>query len=81
MKLAAFAALVVTTMFCASVSADDRFGKPGELEPSSGAGVKDDTILYPAMRFPLESAPAYLNSQVYRKGGSHPPSPGGQCDA
>lgn len=60
--------------------ADDRFSEPGELEPNSGQGVKDAAVLLPGIRFPLESAPAYANSQVYRKGGNHSPAPGGQCD-
>lgn len=52
---------------------------PGDLEPNSGDGRRDSTIYFPRMRFPLEQGPAYLNSQVYRKGGEHGGG-GDQCD-
>ena len=44
---------------------------PGYLVPSSsGQGRKGDNYVYaPAMRFPLETSPAYVNSQVYGIGG------------
>lgn len=53
----------------------------GDLAPGSGTGFTDDTVYLPGMRFPLEAAPAYPNSQVYAAGGSNPPpgSSGGQC--
>jgi murein DD-endopeptidase MepM/ murein hydrolase activator NlpD len=57
------------------------FSPPGELEPGSGRGVADPTVYLRDIRFPIEKTPAFLNSQVYRKGGSHAPGPGGQCDA
>lgn len=43
----------------------------GELAPvTSGQGRKGDNYVYaPDIRFPIESAPAYLNSQVYGVGG------------
>ncbi len=49
------------------------FGVPGKLNPaSSGVGRLGDHYIYaPNMRFPLESAPAYVNSQVYGVGGLH----------
>lgn len=52
---------------------------PGELEPNSGKGVTDKHVYLDAMRFPLQDAPAFLNSQVYRKGGQH--AGGSQCDS
>lgn len=55
------------------------FMPSGELEAASGTGVKDQAIYYREMRFPLEKSPAFSNSQVYRKGGSHGPK-GAQCD-
>ncbi|MBA4806796.1 MAG: M23 family metallopeptidase [Brevundimonas sp.] len=33
------------------------------------------------MRFPMEAAPAFANSQVYGYGGYQAPGPGGQCDS
>ncbi|MBI1238457.1 MAG: peptidoglycan DD-metalloendopeptidase family protein [Alphaproteobacteria bacterium] len=59
---------------------DFAFRPTGELQAGSGTGQTDGTVWAPAMRFPLESAPAYLNSQVYGVGGSQGPSGNGQCD-
>jgi murein DD-endopeptidase MepM/ murein hydrolase activator NlpD len=60
-------------MLCGVSAADplpQGFAKaPGDLEPGSGKGRGDDVIYLPDIRFPLEKAPAYLNSQVYRPGG------------
>lgn len=53
---------------------------PGALYPGSGTGTSDPTLWAPGMRFPIEVAPAYANSQVYGYGGGQPPGPGGQCD-
>ena len=52
---------------------------PGDLIEGSGQGAVDDTVFAPGMRFPIEVAPAYANSQVYNHGGSQGPG-GGQCD-
>lgn len=52
---------------------------PGSLEPNSGRGVPGATVYAPDMRFPLESRPAFANSQVYRPGGQYG-GDGGQCD-
>jgi len=53
----------------------------GQLRPaSSGMGRQGDHYIYaPNIRFPLESAPAYINSQVYGIGGLHGPR-GSLCD-
>jgi hypothetical protein len=40
----------------------------------------DFTVYAPGMRFPIEVAPAYVNSQVWGNGGMNGPG-GGQCDA
>lgn len=55
------------------------FLPPGDLVSGSGQGRADDTVYLPGMRFPLEEAPAFTNSQVYGVGGSQGPS-GGQCN-
>ena len=53
----------------------------GQLSPAkSGKGRLGDNYVYaPNIRFPLESAPAYLNSQVYGIGGYLGPK-GSLCD-
>lgn len=58
------------------------FGASGKLSPTnSGMGRLGDNYIYvPNMRFPLESAPAYVNSQVYGVGGLHGVKGNGQCD-
>ena len=40
----------------------------------------DEKVYVPEMRFPIEKAPAFPNSQVWGRGGSQGPG-GGQCDA
>lgn len=59
--------------------ADSQFSDPGKLEPNSGQGFTDTRIFLPNMRFPIERAPAFVNSQVYRPGGSA--VDGSQCDS
>lgn len=54
----------------------------GDLLPESGPGNADPTIYRPDIAFPLEDA-AFLNSQVYRYGGSQDAingMEGGQCE-
>ena len=53
---------------------------PGDLAPGSGAGRADWTVYREGMRFPLETAPAYANSQVWGVGGMRG-LPGDQCDS
>jgi murein DD-endopeptidase MepM/ murein hydrolase activator NlpD len=50
----------------------------GDLEAGSGQGYTDDRVFLPRMRFPLDQAPAYANSQVHRPGGQ---AGGDQCSA
>jgi len=59
------------------------FDVPGKLSPTnSGAGRLGDRYIYAQnIRFPLERAPAYINSQVYGVGGLYGPKGRGQCDA
>lgn len=52
---------------------------PGNIIPGSGEGSPDQTIFAPDMVFPVESAPAIMQSQVFRPGGSV--LGGDQCDA
>jgi murein DD-endopeptidase MepM/ murein hydrolase activator NlpD len=52
---------------------------PGELVTGSGKGRVDTKVYAPGIRFPMESGPAYANSQVWGHGGSSGPG-GSQCD-
>lgn len=59
------------------------FVPAGDLLPGSGPGNADTTIYRTDIEFPLEDA-AFLNSQVYRHGGSQGEingMTGGQCEA
>ncbi|MBN1945961.1 MAG: peptidoglycan DD-metalloendopeptidase family protein [Bradymonadales bacterium] len=55
------------------------YNPPGDLVAGSGTGREDETNYVPGMRFPIESAPAYANSQVWGNGGMYGPG-GSQCD-
>ncbi len=79
MTRATVAALAV--VLCApAAQAQFTYRPAGELVTGSGRGRPDMTSYAPGMRFPIESAPAYANSQVWGVGGSQGPS-GSQCDA
>ncbi len=76
-------ALLATLMLSAGVAADAvafTYKPHGQLIGSSGTGVNSTKDYVPGMRFPIEKAPAYANSQVYMTGGSNGPS-GSQCAA
>ncbi len=60
-------------------SGDFSYRAPGDLEPRSGQGVADRTVYAPDIVFPITDAPAFINSQVYRPGGSV--AGGDQCSA
>jgi len=51
----------------------------GTLVNGSGKGRVDAKVYAPGMRFPMESGPAYANSQVWGKGGLNGGG-GDQCD-
>jgi hypothetical protein len=67
-------------MFAAQASAEFSYMPPGDLVSGSGDGRVDSTIYVPNMRFPIEQAPAFANSQVWGHGGMNGPG-GGQCDS
>lgn len=74
-----FLALFGILIFTNSGSTDPfSYNPPGRLEAPGASGFVDDFIFLPNIRFPLEAAPAFANSQVYRRGGS---IPGSQCHA
>ncbi len=79
LKMAArFAGFVAIVLMASPVGAFE-FNPAGELVPGSGSGRRDSTVYVPGMTFPIEDAPAYLNSQVWGHGGYQGPG-GGQCD-
>ncbi|MGD8613532.1 MAG: M23 family metallopeptidase [Desulfobacterales bacterium] len=53
---------------------------PGDLVPGSGQGRVDYKVYLPGMRFPVQKAPAYANSQVWGVGGMNGPG-GSECHA
>lgn len=55
------------------------YNPPGKLQ-AGVQGVADTTIYDPGIRFPIEQAPAFANSQVWGHGGLNGPA-GDQCDA
>ena len=57
------------------------YDAPGKLAPGSGTGRDDSKVYAPGIRFPMESGPAYANSQVWGHGGNSGPKNSGQCDA
>lgn len=68
----------------ASAQREFSFRPAGELQQKGGdtferSGYLETKNFVPAMRFPLESAPAFSNSQVYGHGGKHGGG-GRQCD-
>ena len=80
MKRRVAALVIAAASYAVPTHAQDfSYLPPGDLEPGSGMGLMDDTVFAPGMRFPIESAPAYANSQVWGHGGSQGPG-GGQCD-
>jgi len=54
------------------------FFRASNLEPASGLGANETAALVPDMAFPIKSAPAFPQSQVYRYGGGV--KGGDQCD-
>lgn len=52
-----------------SMAADFQYDNPGKLVPGSGTGNTTTKVYLPNMRFPIEKAPAYANTQVHAPGG------------
>ncbi|MEM8488473.1 MAG: hypothetical protein AAF564_23195, partial [Bacteroidota bacterium] len=70
MKFIKLSLLNAFFMTCCLNAQDVSFMKPGDLLNGTGSGVIDSTIYLNNIRFPIESPPAYANSQVYSPGGS-----------
>lgn len=62
-----------------ALAAPFAYDAPGKLPTGSGDGRVDTKVYVPAMRFPIESGPAFANSQVWGRGGGQGPG-GDQCD-
>lgn len=73
-------AVAATSVAPLALAADPfTYDPPGTLVSGSGKGRPDAKIYAPGIRFPLESGPAFANSQVWGHGGNSGPG-GGQCD-
>lgn len=81
----ALAGILALALVAAPASAQFSWTDPGTLERPGGGSLRVgagrvDTMVYaPGIRFPIENAPAYANSQIYGYGGYMGPG-GGQCD-
>lgn len=75
-------AVTAATLATASAAAAAPFtyDPPGTLVTGSGKGRVDKTVYAPGIRFPIETGPAYANSQVWGHGGNSGPPKSGQCD-
>lgn len=78
MKNLAF--LILMTLPGLVFANDFAYQPPGQLVSGSGTGRADNTVYVENMRYPIENAPSYPNSQVWGVGGSQGPA-GGQCDS
>jgi murein DD-endopeptidase MepM/ murein hydrolase activator NlpD len=66
------------TAHVASAADPFTYDPPGQLVSGSGKGRVDMNVYAPGIRFPIESGPAYANSQVWGHGGNS--GTGSQCD-
>jgi Peptidase family M23 len=78
MSLAAF--VLVTGVVHSAAAETFTHEPPGKLVPGSGTGREDSKVYAPDMRFPMETGPAYANSQVWGHGGNSGPKNTSQCD-
>ena len=80
-RIACFAGLMTFALPVADGFAQEfTYNPPGQLVSGSGTGREDYTVYVPDMRYPMEAAPSFPNSQVWGRGGSQGPG-GGQCDS
>lgn len=71
--------LFVSLVATAAHAQEFTYDPPGQLVPGSGQGRPDMTVYAPGMRFPMETGPAFANSQVWGRGGLNGGG-GSQCD-
>jgi len=79
MKTLPFAAVILLCSAVAHAGGEPFYLPAGDLVPGSGDGAADETVYVPGMRYPIQDAPSYPNSQVWGVGGSEGPG-GSQCD-
>ncbi len=75
---AAFALASLGASSVASAADPFAYDPPGQLVNGSGKGRVDMNVYAPGIRFPIESGPAFANSQVWGHGGNS--GTGSQCD-
>lgn len=75
----ALCALGISLNPSATQAQDFTYNPAGQLEDDTRQGRVDDRNYVPGMRYPVEAAPSYANSQVHGHGGYLGPG-GGQCD-
>ena len=73
-------AAAAMTLASSARAAEFSYAPAGELAPTSGTGRQDAKVYAPGIRFPMESGPAYANSQVWGHGGNSGPKGSSQCD-
>ena len=77
----AVAAVAAASVAPTAIAAPFSYTPAGQLIPANaGDGVAEARALAPQMRFPIETPPAYANSQVWGNGGYLKGS-GAECDA
>lgn len=74
----AIGASVLGSTQVASAADPFTYDPPGKLVNGSGKGRVDMKVYAPGIRFPIESGPAFANSQVWGHGGNE--GTGSQCD-
>ena len=74
-----FAVMLSLVVSVDASAADFTYQPPGDLEETGKDGRVDDQVYVPNMRYPIENAPSYANSQVWGHGGYKGPG-GGQCN-
>lgn len=79
LALAICGALGIVTVAVAAQAQEFSYNPAGQLEDDTRQGRVDERNYVPGMRYPIEEAPSYANSQVYGYGGYLGPG-GGQCD-
>ena len=75
-----FLLLHVTVNLAGQPPAQFSYRPVGELAPGSGTGRSDPRVYAPRMSFPIETSPAFANSQMWGVGGQQGP-PGNECSA
>jgi murein DD-endopeptidase MepM/ murein hydrolase activator NlpD len=76
----AVAAAALGSASVAAAAEPFTYDPPGSLVTGSGKGRVDMNVFAPGIRFPIESGPAFANSQVWGPGGNSGAAGSSQCD-